>query len=280
VGRGSEIAARAGLAGERRTEHHFAVRRLTRWLTGPGSLRLGVIAGLFVVWEVIGRWFADPLFLRPPSEVVAALGDLLADPKVVAAILTTFWELAAAFVMSVAIGLAIGLWVGLHRFSHRSVMPIILMIYATPQVTILPLFILIFGIGPESKIAFGVSHGIFPMIVTVVAGVQGVNPVLLRSAHSMGASRLQIFRWVIFPNMIPSFFTGMRLGMTAVLLGVLLAELYATQGGIGYFTQVFAEAFELDKLFGLIAILAAMAITLNELVRRAEIRCSRWKREG
>ena len=107
-------------------------------------------------------------------------------------------------------------------------MPIILLLYGTPQVTILPLFILYFGIGPASKIAFGVSHGIFPIIVTIVAGVQNIKPILMTAARSMGASRWQIFRWVIFPHMIPSFFAGMRLGMTGVLLGVLLAELYVS----------------------------------------------------
>src|SRR5207253_10065539 len=62
--------------------------------------------------------------------------------------------------------------------------------------------------------------------------------------RSMGASRWQIFRWVIFPHMIPSFFAGMRLGMSGVLLGVLLAELYVSTAGIGYFTQLFTQNFD------------------------------------
>jgi len=175
------------------------------------------------------------------------------------------------------IGLAIGLAVGLQRFTFRSFMPIILLLYGTPQITILPLFVLSFGIGPASKIAFGVSHGIFPIIVTVVAGVQNIKPVLLTSARSMGASRWQIFRWVIFPHMIPRFFTGMRLGMTGVLLGVLLAELYVSTAGIGYFTTLFTQSFNPTKLLGLISVLAAMAIALNEIVRRAELHYGRWR---
>jgi NitT/TauT family transport system permease protein len=156
-------------------------------------------------------------------------------------------------------------------------MPIILLLYGTPQVTILPLFILYFGIGPASKIAFGVSHGIFPIIVTVVAGVQNIKPILMVAARSMGASRWQIFRWIIFPHMIPSFFAGMRLGMTGVLLGVLLAELYVSTAGIGYFTQRFTQEFDPTKLLGLISVLAAMAIVLNEIVRRAEVHFARWR---
>jgi NitT/TauT family transport system permease protein len=77
--------------------------------------------------------------------------------------------------------------------------------------------------------------------------------------------------------MIPSFFTGMRLGMSGVLLGVLLAELYVSTAGIGYFTTLFTQNFDPTKLLGLISILAAMAIGLNELVRRAEAWFSRWR---
>jgi NitT/TauT family transport system permease protein len=112
--------------------------------------------------------------------------------------------------------------------------------------------------------------------MTVVAGVQNIKPILLVSARSMGASRWHILRYVVFPHMIPSFFTGLRLGMTAVLLGVLLAELYVSTAGIGHFTTLFTQNFDPTKLFGLVAILAAMAITLNESVRGAERRFSRW----
>jgi NitT/TauT family transport system permease protein len=209
--------------------------------------------------------------------VFAEIGAVFETRGVPAALRITFFELAVAFAMSVAIGLVVGLAVGLQRFSHRTFMPIILLLYGTPQVTILPLFILYFGIGPASKIAFGVSHGIFPIIVTTVAGVQNIKPILMTAARSMGASRWQLFRWVIFPHMIPSFFAGMRLGMTGVLLGVLLAELYVSTAGIGYFTTMFTQNFDPTKLLGLISVLAAMAIVLNEIVRRAEVHFGRWR---
>ena len=182
-----------------------------------------------------------------------------------------------AFVLAVAIGLVLGLAIGLQPFVRRSFFPIVLLLYGMPQVTILPLFILFFGIGAASKIAFGVTHGVFPIIVTVVAGVQNLKPILLTSARSMGASRWQIFRHVIFPHMVPSFFAGMRLGMSGVLLGVLLAELYVSIAGIGYFTTLFTQNFDPTKLLGLIGVLAAMAIVLNAIVRRAETHFARWR---
>ena len=246
-------------------------------LRHPGMVRLGVVVLLLIVWEIAARWLIDPLFISPPSRVFASLGTVWNTPGVPAALRLTLFELAVAFAIAVVIGLVVGLAVGLQPFARRSLMPIILLLYGLPQITILPLFILYFGIGAASKIAFGVTHGMFPITVTVVAGVQNLKPILLISARSMGASRWQILRWVIFPHMIPSFFAGMRLGMTGVLLGVLLAELYVSTAGIGHFTTMFTQNFDPTKLFGLIAMLAAMAIVLNEIVRRAEVRFGRWR---
>jgi ABC-type nitrate/sulfonate/bicarbonate transport system permease component len=245
-------------------------------LMSPGLARLLAIVALFATWEVGARFYADPLFLCPPSQAVGALKHIFADPKIVNAIRVTVLEVVTAFLISVTFGMVVGLAVGLHGFTKAAILPVILLLYAIPQATILPLFVLSFGIGPAAKIAFGVSHGIFPIIVTTVAGVQNLRPTLLTAARSMGAGRIQIFTSIVFPHMIPSFFTGMRLGMTAVLLGVLLAELYVSTAGIGFYTRLFAESFSPPDLFALIAVLAAIAVTLNELCRTAERRFSRW----
>jgi ABC-type nitrate/sulfonate/bicarbonate transport system permease component len=243
----------------------------------PWCARLMVIAALLALWEVAARLLVDPLFLSPPSTVLMSLGRVFGTRGVPAALQLTLFELTVAFVLAVAIGLVLGLAIGLQPFVRRSFYPIILLLYGMPQVTVLPLFILLFGIGAASKIAFGVTHGVFPVIVTVVAGVQNLKPILLVSARSMGASRWQIFRYVIFPHMVPSFFAGMRLGMSGVVLGVLLAELYVSVAGIGYFTTLFTQNFDPTKLLGLIGVLAAMAIVLNAIVRRAENHFARWR---
>lgn len=242
----------------------------------PGTARLMVIVGILAAWELGARFDADRSFVCPPSEAFLALGPILGDPKVVHAIGITIFEMVTAFMLSVAVGLSIGLAVGLNGFTKAAILPIILVLYVVPQATVLPLFILSFGIGPLAKIAFGVSHGVFPVIVTTVGGVQNVPAALLTAARSMGASRLQIFHAIVFPHMVPSLFTGMRLGMAAVLLGVLLAELYVSTNGIGYYTHLFAQTFAPAKLFALIAVLATIAVTLNELCRIAERRFSRW----
>jgi len=250
---------------------------ILRFLARPVVSQLAFVILAFVLWEVAARHSTDELFTSPPSAVFAAVGALFDDEGVKRAVLTTLWELGLSFLLAAVLGLAVGVGVGASGMTYRSLYPIILLAYAIPQVTILPLFVLYFGPGPASKVAFGFSHGIFPIIVNVVAGLRTVPAGLLRSAYSMGANKRQVFRRITFPHLVPSFFTGMRLGMTATLLGVLLAELYVSSGGIGYYTELYTENFEPQNLFALTGTLALMAVFLNEVVRRAEIRHSRWR---
>src|SRR5215475_7875821 len=148
----------------------------------PWLARLLVIAALLALWEIAARWFVDPLFLSPPSQVIASLDKVFSTRGVPAALQLTLFELAVAFMLAVAIGLVLGLAIGLQPLVRRSFFPIVLLLYGMPQVTILPRFILFFGIGAAFKITFGVIQGVFPVIVTVVAGVQNLNPILLTSA--------------------------------------------------------------------------------------------------
>jgi ABC-type nitrate/sulfonate/bicarbonate transport system permease component len=245
----------------------------------PAFVRLAVIAVLVIAWEAVARRFGNPLLVAPPSATLVATIALLHDPDVVRALLAALRELAVAFVIAVVAGVVIALPLGLSTFWRGALLPLVLGLYAIPQVTVLPLFVRIFGLGPPTKIAFGVTHGIFAVILTVVAGVRTIDPLLIRAATSLGATRRQLIFNVVLPSLVPSLFTGMRLAMAGVLLGVLLAELYVSTTGIGYFTQAFTNAFAPAKLFGLILLLAAIAIALNELTRLAERRFSRWRED-
>jgi ABC-type nitrate/sulfonate/bicarbonate transport system permease component len=249
---------------------------LTRTLRAPFAARLAVIAALVLSWEVSAR-FGDPLFVAPPSAAFHALTRLIGNGSVLGAVRLALWELLAAFLVAAGVGGAIGLLVGRSRIAGVTLYPIVLLLSSLPQAPLLPIFILIFGIGPASKVAFGVSHGIFAMIVTVAAGVRDIDPLLLRCARSMGARVPQVLWSIVLPAAAPSFFTGLRLCMAGVLLGVLLAELFVSQAGIGFYTRRFAESFEPANLFALIAMLAAIAVSLNEICRFAENRFNRWR---
>jgi ABC-type nitrate/sulfonate/bicarbonate transport system permease component len=241
-------------------------------------VRLLLILGVIVLWEFYARAFATSSLAAAPSQVLEQLWPkVLGEPRVRLAISVTLIELVVAFVMSVVFGMLIGVLVGLTDIGRRSFYPIVLLLYGIPQAILLPLFVLVFGLGPASKIAFGFTHGVFPVIVNTIAGMRDVNPLLMRGAAAMGATQFEQLRYVVFPHMVTAVFTGLRLAMTLTLLGVLLAELFVSQGGIGFFTLLYAETFNPSALIALIMTLALLAIILNELVRMVEARFSRWK---
>jgi len=237
-----------------------------------------IVLGVLILWEMTTRLAGNSDLIAPPSSIVRALfADVLPDAEIRRAIALMLFEVVSAYALAIAGGLALGLGIGSTGLSRRSLFPIVLLLYAIPQVVLLPLFTLGFGIGPAAKIAFGFSHGVFPVLVNVVAGMRNVNPLYLKAAQSMGARRADIIRNLIFPHMVASFFAGLRLAMTMTLLGVILAELYVSTAGVGYFTKLFAENFDPAPLFALIGTLGLMAIGLNELVRGLERRFTRWK---
>jgi NitT/TauT family transport system permease protein len=241
------------------------------------AIRWWTIAALLVLWEAAARLFGDPAFVAPPSLVLLTLPQLLGDPKVAAALGTAVAEMVAAFVLAVVVGATAGIAIGLTTLGRRTFFPFVLLLFGLPQVVLLPLVILIFGLGHASRIAFGFTHGVLPIMVTTITGMRSVSPLLLASARSQGATQAQMLRHIIFPTMIATVFTGLRLAMSLTLLGVVLAELFVSTNGIGNYTQIFAETFKPGKLYGLILVLAVTAVALNEIVGRVELRFSRWK---
>jgi ABC-type nitrate/sulfonate/bicarbonate transport system permease component len=240
-----------------------------------------IVLVMLVALEIYGRLFADPAFLQPPSEVLRAwFSTVLLDPRITFALGMAVFEIACAYALAVVLGAVIGLAIGSTSLSQRAFFPLILLLYAKPQVSFIPLFVLMFGLGAATKIAFGFSHGIFPVIVAVVGGMRNVPALHLRGARSMGVSKIGILRHVVFPNIAPGFFVGLRLAMTMTLLGVILAELYVSTTGIGYFTRMFAENYNPAPLFALIGSLAAIALAFNGCVRIAERRLSPMRRSA
>ncbi|MHB8618195.1 MAG: ABC transporter permease [Chloroflexota bacterium] len=243
-----------------------------------GLGRLGAIIAVLAIWEAITRGgLVDPLFLASPDEVAREVFVLATRPDLRAAYANLGFELALAFVLGTAIAVPLGVALGLSTYLYRVFNPIVVMLFGIPQITVLPLFILVLGIGPSAKIAFGVTHTVFPIIFTCIAGCRSVDRQLLRAAHSMGATRSQIFSKLVVPSILPWIVTGLRLGMASNLLGILLAELFVSQNGIGFFVRRFTSSFKSAQTLGLVTTLALFAIVLSELLRYAERRLSAWR---
>lgn len=245
-----------------------------------GWHRTALILLLLSLWEAAARlgWL-DPDFISPPTRVAGALADL-ATPPVLAAARLTLTEVTFAFVLAAVVGMVLGMVVGLSAFARRALGPVITLLFALPKIVMLPLFILFFGIGLASKAVFAFSLGVFPILLNAIAGTRMVDPTLIIAAVSMGATRAGIVTRVVLPAALPSLITGLRLGMTQTVLGVLLAELYAANTGLGYYAALYSQTFKPAHLFALFFAVALVAIAVNEALRALERRAGRWREEA
>ena len=239
-----------------------------------------LIFSLFLLWELIAvLGYLDPDFISPPSMIVVALTGMMTEEDILSSMGYTAMEILTAFVITVLIGVIGGFIFGLSQKLWRVSEPIVMLLFGLPKIALLPLFILIFGIGFKSTVFFATTYGLFPILLNVITGTQTVDRALLNAATSMGASRMQIFTKIIMPSSLPSIVTGMRLGMSQTVLGVLLAELFATTAGIGFFVQLYTSSFRPEMLFALFFLVAAVAISINETLRYLERKASVWKEE-
>ena len=234
---------------------------------------------LLIAWEIAARWFIDPLFISPPSRVLLVARRGAGTPTACRRRCgSRFFELAVAFAIAVVIGLTVGLAVGLQPFARRSLMPIILLLYGLPQITILPLFILYFGIGPASKIAFGVTHGMFPIIDhhRRRRAEPQADPADERALD--GRQPLANFALGDLPAHDPELLRRHAARHERRRCSACCSPSFTSRPPASAISpRMFTENFDPTKLFGLVAMLAAMAIMLNEIVRRAETRFSRWR---
>jgi NitT/TauT family transport system permease protein len=169
-------------------------------------------------------------------------------------------------------GLWIGVTLGLTRFWGQVFEPITLSVYSIPKVTLFPIFLTVFGFGLYSKVAFGMFHGIFPIIIIAMNATRDVSDVHLKVARSLRMSRLNTFRHVIFPSIFPSLLTGLRLGFSLTLLGVVLGEMFASRAGFGYELVEAITLHDMPRMYGIVAVLVIIAFAVNALLLAAEQR--------
>ena len=199
------------------------------------SLRnaLLLVVGLVLVWQVLYLWTGD-VALASPMATVRYAGRLLASDTFWPHLRDTATAFIAGYALAVALGLGIGFWLGFHRLSGEVLEPMVVAVYSLPKVTLYPILLLAFGLGISAKIAFGTLHGVIPIILFTLAAVRNVKPSLLKTARVLKLTPMQTVRTVLVPAALPEIFTGLRVGLSLTLIGTLLAEMFASQRGLGF----------------------------------------------
>jgi ABC-type nitrate/sulfonate/bicarbonate transport system permease component len=240
---------------------------------GSRAVQIGFVVVLVALWYLATtRWGVSSILLPNPLAVLRELGDVLSSGEYIDDLRVTLSELAIAFVISATGGVTTGYLISRSGFRIRVFEPLFAGIYAVPIILFLPLYVLLFGLGPPSKIALGATISFFPIVLNTIAGFGFVDKVLVTAARSMGASDWLLFRYVLLPAAAPVILTGMRMGFTVALLSIIGSETIASLAGLGHRIVHLAEGMEMARMFAYIAFVVAIAAALNIAVSSLEAR--------
>ena len=233
-------------------------------------------AALVGAWEgVVRAGLVDPLFVPAPTAVGAALAATLGEalPRLADTLIKT----AIGYGLAVSVGVTAGLLIGSRRLVHDVAMPYVVALDSIPKILVLPWIALILGLGSATAVLNGMLFCVFPIVLMVAAGARDVDPTLINVAVSMGATRGQIGGKILLPAVLPSVLAGMRVGMVFAMLGVLLAEMFAGNRGMGFYMQRFAMAFKAPELFAATVIVSSLSIAVVLFLEHLNRRLGQWR---
>ncbi len=235
------------------------------------------LVGLVVLWYLATtRWRVSPLLLPNPVAVYHNLAEILATGEFAEDLRITLTELAIAFSLSMAGGIMVGYFISRSPYLIRVFEPLFAGMYSIPIILFLPLYVLVFGLGPPSKIALGTTISFFPIALNTIAGFGYVDRAYIVAARSMGASDYHLFRFVLLPAALPVILTGLRMGFTTALLSIIGSETIASLAGLGHRIVHLAEGMEMARMFAYIAFVVVIAALLNTVVSMLEARGKRF----
>jgi NitT/TauT family transport system permease protein len=255
--------------GEERTR--LSSRRLKK-KTVDRILSIGSPIALLLLWQgfsLIG-WIDRRLFPDPISIFRAAI-DMIETGELWVHLGASAQRIVIGFIVGAIPGILIGLAMGLWSPVRAMIEPLIDATFPIPKIAILPLFIMIFGLGEESKYAIIAVAVIYMVLINTAAGVRNIPKIYREVGDNFGASRWLIFTDIALPGAMPLILTGLKLGMGVALLVIVSAEFVGARSGIGYLIWTSWQVFEVEKMYVGLAVSAILgfltAISLNYLER-------------
>ncbi len=230
---------------------------------------------LVVLWDVAIRVFGvKPFILPSPGAVV---GALVTDwPELGAATLYTLVEIVLGFALSVVVGIGLAVAIVTWRPLERAIYPILVGAQVIPKVAIAPLFVVWLGLGIAPKILIAFLLSFFPMVVNTVVGLRAIEIGKLHLARSMGASVSQVFFRFRLPRAMPNIFAGLKLSVTAAVIGAIVGEFIGADEGMGRVLLIANGNLETAKLFAGILLLSLVGIALFLAIAALEGTVIRW----
>lgn len=236
-----------------------------------------VVAGLFALWELMARaGLISPIVAPAPSVV---LNTLLAETRsgnLVSHLSATSFRLVVGLCVGGTIGILAGLAMGLSSRLRIVIDPIIAAVHPLPKIAMLPLVMVLLGIGEQSKLAVVALAVFFPLVISSMTGVRQINPLHLDVARSYGATRLKLFTRVVIPASLPTILGGLRIALNTALGVTISVEVVAASDGLGALIWLSWEVLRIEVLYAALFVIAILGISFNVLMHFLHLKLVPW----
>jgi NitT/TauT family transport system permease protein len=236
------------------------------------------IITLAVLWEGVGR-ILDTTLIPPLSKIGAAWLRLLMSGKLLDNLVMSLWTLAVGFLLAAVLGVITGVLMGRFRAIEHFLDLYINALMSAPMTAFVPLLIMWFGLGVESRIAVVFLFAFFVIVINTLTGVKHVDGVLVEMGRSFGAKEREVFFKIMLPAAMPAIMAGIHLGMGRAVKGMVTAEMLLTLTGIGGMIMQYGSAFATDALFAVILTILIVAMVTMKLIQMLDRRITGWKAE-
>jgi ABC-type nitrate/sulfonate/bicarbonate transport system permease component len=244
----------------------------------PGwALPLLGVAAVLALFELLPRaGIIDRHFFPPVSQMLRALADRVETTAFWRALGQTLTGWAMGLAIAAAAAIPIGMLLGSSRVGYRSLRAVIEFLRPIPSVVLIPLAVLVYGTGWQSKVCLAVYAGFWPILVQAIYGVQDVDPLAMDTARSCGLGPLSRLLRVTLPSSLPYTATGLRISSSVALVLVVTTELVVGAPGVGHEISVAREGGATDAMYALIIVTGLLGWTQNAALVYAERRVLRW----
>lgn len=228
-----------------------------------------LIAALLLLWEAFVRLGQVPLYVLPaPTQVAAALGA--EAPALLGHAWVSLAEALAGMGIALVLALALGVLMDAFPALRRAVYPILVVTQTVPMIVLAPIFIIYMGFGLAPKILTVTLMCFFPIVVSFTDGMAQVSAAYLSLMRSYGARRVQLYTMVKLPASLPSLISGLKVAATYSISGAVVGEWIASQKGLGYYLLRVKNGYMLDKVFACVAVIIALSLMMNGVIRLLE----------
>jgi ABC-type nitrate/sulfonate/bicarbonate transport system permease component len=238
-----------------------------------------VLVALVLIWEIGARLYAPLRFYIPPmSQIAASLLQIIASGEIAGHVLTTLMRFLAGYLIATVVAVSVGVILGYFRVAYSIFETSIEMLRPMPSVAIIPVAILLLGIGDGMIVAVTVYASIWPVLINTVDGVRHIDPVLLQTGRTFRLSGWRLLKRVILPAASPYIVTGLRISLAIALILVTTAEMIAGSKGLGFFILDEERSLRNSNMYAGIIVVSFLGYLLNRVFLWLEVNVMRWRK--